>query len=170
MLILYYCYLFVLLSYCINMCLHPINGYDILDRPIEIAKYQHELDNCDYFEQNDPIDANHGDLLVIQLNVQGLFNKMSNLHNLVNNICCSKRVDIILLCETWQNKNSPTISLPSYNCCDMGQNDTIGKIELNPSFILSSDNTNYKNDIRLFHQLFDELRVNGDCHLHLQAL
>ena len=33
-------------------------------------------------------------------------------------------------------------------CCDMGQNDTIGKIELNPSFILSSDNTNYKNDIQ----------------------
>ena len=54
--------------------------------------------------------------------------------------------------------------LSSCNCCDMGQNDTIGKIELNPSFILSSDNTNCKNDIQLFHQLFDELRVNGDCH------
>ena len=38
----------------------------------------------------------------------------------------------------------------------MGQNDTIGKIELNPSFVLSSDETNYKNDIQLFHQLFDE--------------
>ena len=33
-------------------------------------------------------------------------------------------------------------------CCDMGQNDTIGKIELNQSFVLSSDNTNYKNDIQ----------------------
>ena len=62
------------------MCLHPINGYNVLDRPIEIAEYQHELDNCDYFEQNDPIDMNHGDLLVMQLNVQGLFNKMSNLN------------------------------------------------------------------------------------------
>ena len=50
------------------------------------------------------------------------------------------------------------------DCCDMGQNDTIGKIELNPSFVLSSDETNYKNDIQLFHQLFDELRVNRDCH------
>ena len=50
------------------------------------------------------------------------------------------------------------------NCCDMGQNDTISKIELNPSFILSSDETNSKNDIQLFHQLFDELRVNRDCH------
>ena len=35
-----------------------------------------------------------------------------------------------------------------YICCDMGQNDTIGKIELNPSFVLSSDNTNYKNEIQ----------------------
>ena len=49
-------------------------------------------------------------------------------------------------------------------CCDIGQNDTIGKIELNPSFVLSSDITNYKNDIQLFPQLFDELRVNGDYH------
>ena len=46
----------------------------------------------------------------------------------------------------------------------MGRNDTIGKIELNPLFVLSSDNTNYKNDIQLFLQLFDELRVNDDYH------
>ena len=50
------------------------------------------------------------------------------------------------------------------HCCDMSQNDTIGKIELKPSFVLSSDNTNYKNDIQLVPQLFNELRVNGDCH------
>ena len=49
-------------------------------------------------------------------------------------------------------------------CCDMGQNNTIGKIELNPSIVLSSDNTNCKNDIQLFHQLFDELSVYRDYH------
>ena len=38
--------------------------------------------------------------------------------------------------------------LKSGFCCDMGQNDTIGKIELNPSFVLSSDETNCKNDIQ----------------------
>ena len=58
----------------------------------------------------------------------------------------------------------PNKTSKGHDCCDMGQNDTIGKIELNPSFVLSSDNTNCKNDIQLFHQLFDELRVNGDCH------
>ena len=49
-------------------------------------------------------------------------------------------------------------------CCDMGQNDTIGKIELKPSIVLSSDNTNCKNDIQLFPQLFDELSVYRDFH------
>ena len=46
----------------------------------------------------------------------------------------------------------------------MDQSDTIGKIELIPSFVFSSYNTNYKNDIQLFLQLFDEHRVNGDYH------
>ena len=44
----------------------------------------------------------------------------------------------------------PTFLFQKGRCCDMGQNDTIGKIELNPSFVLSSNNTNYKNDIQLF--------------------
>ena len=52
----------------------------------------------------------------------------------------------------------------------MGQNDTIGKIELIPLFVLSSDNTNCKNDIQLFLQLFDELCVNRDYHSHFQVL
>ena len=46
----------------------------------------------------------------------------------------------------------------------MGQNDTIGKIELKSFIVLSSDNTNCKNDIQLFHQLFDELSVYRDYH------
>ena len=49
-------------------------------------------------------------------------------------------------------------------CCDMSQNDTIGKIESKPSIVLSSDNTNCKNDIQLFLQLFDELSVYRDYH------
>ena len=44
------------------------------------------------------------------------------------------------------------------------QDDIFPRIELIPSFILSSDNTNCKNDIQLFHQLFDELSVYRDYH------
>ena len=57
-----------------------------------------------------------------------------------------------------------TLSVQKGRCCDMGQNDTIGRIELNPSFVLSSVETNCKNDIQLFHQLFDELSVYRDYH------
>ena len=46
----------------------------------------------------------------------------------------------------------------------MDQNDTIGKNRIIPSFVLSSDNTNCKDDIQLFHQLFDELSVYRDYH------
>ena len=52
----------------------------------------------------------------------------------------------------------------------MGQNDTIGKIELKIIFRLAVGISNSKNDIQLFLQLFDELRVNGDYHQHLQVL
>ena len=97
------------------MCLHPISDYDVLDRPIEINKYQHELDNCDYHERNDLIVAKHGDLLVMQLNIRGLFGKMAYLKDLVNDISHGKKMDIILLCEMWQSKNSPPMSLPGYN-------------------------------------------------------
>ena len=40
-------------------------------------------------------------------------------------------------------------------CCDMGQNDTIGKIELIHLSVLSTDNTNCKNDIHKFLQQFE---------------
>ena len=49
-------------------------------------------------------------------------------------------------------------------CCDIGQIDIFPRIELIPSFVLSSDNTNCKNDIQLFLQLFDELSVYRDYH------
>ena len=54
--------------------------------------------------------------------------------------------------------------IPQGRCCDMGQNDTIGKIELKIIFRLAVGISNSKNDIQLFLQLFDELRVNGDYH------
>ena len=49
-------------------------------------------------------------------------------------------------------------------CCDIGQIDRFFIIELFPLSSLSSDNTNCKNDIQLFHQLFDELSVYRDYH------
>ena len=44
----------------------------------------------------------------------------------------------------------------------MSQYDTIGKIELIPTFVLSTDKTNCKNDIHKFLQQFEWSRVNRD--------
>ena len=52
----------------------------------------------------------------------------------------------------------------------MGQNDTIGKIELIPAFVLSTDKTNCKNDIHKFLQQFEWSRVNRDSNLHFKVL
>ena len=49
-------------------------------------------------------------------------------------------------------------------CCDIGQIDRFSIIELFPFIVLSNDNTNCKNDIQLFLQLFDELSVHRDYH------
>ena len=51
----------------------------------------------------------------MQLNVRGLSGKLVSLKDLVNKVSRGKKIDIILLCETWQNKNSPVISLAGYN-------------------------------------------------------
>ena len=75
----------------------------------------------------------------------------------------TERVDCIY-CNKSKNACPAKGTTRLTHCCDMGQNDTIGKIELNPSIVLSSDNTNCKNDIQLFHQLFDELSVHRDYH------
>ena len=59
-----------------------------------------------------------------------------------------------------QRKGDVAISVKMSRC----QDDIFPRIELIPSFVLSSDNTNCKNDIQLFHQLFDELSVHTDYH------
>ena len=62
------------------------------------------------------------------------------------------------------DKNSKEQGLVPIALSLMLRYDTIGRIELIPSIVLSSDNTNYKNIIQLFLQLFDELSVYRDYH------
>ena len=52
----------------------------------------------------------------------------------------------------------------------MGQNDTIGKIELNQVSILSTRDPNCKNGIQKFLQQFENFRVNGDTNSHYKVL
>ena len=61
----------------------------------------------------------------------------------------------------WARHPPPTCVLRYRSRC---QDDIFPRIELIPFIVLSSDNTNCKNDIQLFHQLFDELSVYRDYH------
>ena len=44
-----------------------------------------------------------------------MYGKLSQLKALLNDTTCGKKPDLILLCETWQNKGSPIPSLPGYD-------------------------------------------------------
>ena len=85
-------------------------------------------------------------------------------HLLVTSESFHKSLTLYAFVFPYKKSENKSFQSENSTCCDMGQNDTIGKIELNPSFVLSSDETNCKNDIQLFHQLFDELCVNRDYH------
>ena len=70
---------------------------------------------CEYLESdsNCPIESN--DLLVMQLNIRGLNSKTDQIKRIIDNNPCNKPPDVILLCETWLNKCSPTINIPGYH-------------------------------------------------------
>ena len=50
----------------------------------------------------------------MQLNIRGYQSKINQFKNLLENLTDSKRLDIILLSETWLNKSIPEIVLPGY--------------------------------------------------------
>ena len=71
----------------------------------------------------------------------------------------SSSCGILVVCWDW-----PLVLVAGFTVKEVLRYDTIGKIELIPSIVLSSDSTNCKNIIQLFLQLFDELSVYRDYH------
>ena len=61
------------------------------------------------------IKLEHNDLVVLQLNIRGLFGKTEELKRLLYNSFKDKTPDVILLCETWMSANSPDVKLRGYN-------------------------------------------------------
>ena len=61
------------------------------------------------------IKVEHDDLVVLQLNIRGLFRKTEELKRLIYNSFKNKMPDVILLCETWMSANSPDVKLTGYN-------------------------------------------------------
>ena len=106
------------------MCFHPNLRYlhqnnstlhtkTVIDNEA-IGRYSSDEDKCDYVQPEETIQVNESDLVILQLNIRGLSSKLDELKQLLRNLADSKKPDIVLLSETWLNKNSPKITVPGY--------------------------------------------------------
>ena len=96
------------------MCLKPRQIVDSLNRDINYETYNEELDYCDYVDYGDAIPVDQNELVIMQLNVHGLYSKIDQIKSLLNVITSNRKPDILMLCETWQSKNSPVPKLLGY--------------------------------------------------------
>ena len=100
------------------MCLTPRNHFEFVDKLYQTQSYttyNAEIDVCDFLDIDDNIPICNSDLAIVQLNIRGLYSKQHKLKELLMNTFRGKVPDVILLCETWQSKNSPDRVIEGYN-------------------------------------------------------
>ena len=100
------------------MCLTPRDRFEFVDklqRTQSYTTYNAEIDVCDYLDIDDKISVCNSDLVIVQLNIRGLYSKQQKLKELLMDNFKGKNPDIILLCETWQSKNSPVPEIEGYS-------------------------------------------------------
>ena len=87
------------------------------------------LPACDYVEveQLEGLRPYKNDLSVLQLNIRGLLNKQGRLRDLINN----GMTDIVLLCETWLNKETEAlVSFDNYKLYSNPRKSRIGGVAI----------------------------------------
>ena len=102
-----------------NMCLgNCIRGRDQLRQDILETTFTIDLpDNCDYVDCNNSITIGDGDLSFLELNIRGLYSKLPDLVQLIDSVSSDRSPDVLLLCETWLTKHTPTFNIPGYKIC-----------------------------------------------------
>ena len=104
----------------LSMCFTRINTESIQDTNYHLKEFHLHTDfsdNCDYVDENDvhEIEIKDNALVVIQLNIKGLFGKQDQLLKFINQ-CNKRKIYIIILAETWLNQSTnKQISVPGYN-------------------------------------------------------
>ena len=73
------------------------------------------LETCEYLEPDNNWPIEIRDLLIMQLNVQGLSSKVDQIKRIIDKNPCNKPPEVILLCETWLNDYSQNINIPGYH-------------------------------------------------------
>ena len=114
-----------------KMCCHRPNkvltkGIDNLNRNVEINWQFDQYDGCDYVNLENGIDVTDKDLSVIQLNIRGLSSKVNDLKHLIDHVQLNGQPDILLLCETWLTKQSPSVNIPGYSLYRKDRNNKKG--------------------------------------------
>ena len=100
---------------CLGNC---IRGRDQLQQDILETEFTIDLpDNCDYVDCNNSITIGDGDLSFLELNIRGLYSKLPDLLQLIDSVSSERSPDVLLLCETWLTKHTPTFNIPSYKIC-----------------------------------------------------
>ena len=95
-----------------TMCLQP--RYEITQQEsIQDLESLEEFDQCDYVYSLNDVDID--DLVVLQLNIRGLYSKLTNLSHLLSNCIVNRKPDVVLLSETWLTPVSPPVCVPGYD-------------------------------------------------------
>ena len=123
------------------MCLKPRQFVDSFNRDVKYKTYNKELDCCDYVDYGNAIPVDPNELVIMQLNVRGLYNKIDQIKFLLNVVTSNRKPDILMLCETWQSKNSPVPKLPGYEYVYKARTHKLG----GGVGIFISDKLKYKN-------------------------
>ena len=113
------------------MCCHRpskvlTKGIDNLNRNVEINWQFDQYDGCDYVNLENGLDVTDKDLSVIQLNIRGLSSKVNDLKHLIDHVQLDGHPHILLLCETWLTKQSPSVIIPGYSIYRKDRNNKKG--------------------------------------------
>ena len=99
------------------MCLHPKLDLYRNETTVDVADLD-QFDTCDYLHSVKYVHPD--DLMIMQLNIRGPYNKIPLLTNLLTSCANGRSPDLVLLSETWLTPASPSVVVPGYDlvhCC-----------------------------------------------------
>ena len=99
------------------MCLTPRHHVpDSQELFTDIDSITDLVDNCDYVDITDTVNTiENSSLACIQWNVRGLVGKQLEISKFLHECGGHKKIDIVILSETWLNKSSLSrINIPGY--------------------------------------------------------
>ena len=85
---------FVIICYCVlcTICLKPKTFVDTLERTESFESYDVDCDSCDYVDPDESVSIGTGDLVVMKLNIRGLYSKIDKLKTLLNDCTIGKKI------------------------------------------------------------------------------